>query len=549
MINSADNPINIYREVIERENGATRADASSEGSSSVSAFNLTGRIQLFSYLVASDRVGWYRTIMRAFLQGHREYRYQLTDHDILDAVRQGFDPEYTLDKCQADLKALKDWGNLTTIYDSSRATSIASFLAPALLYQATPEGIAIETFLDEQARASTRSGALRQGDLPRLWKSLQQIDAWLRLPAVEVTSERSNEIAEEWRSAFEVWNALARDAAQYLATMIKAAQQSGSDLEAYRSHKTAVVTYVQSFAQALSQYSRDIRTLLEDWTASGQKDRLVTMIAEHLEPPTLTSELKRTQAELTREALNQVAALENWFAEGKNAYSFRRNALAEVEKVVRRAIALATAARPNANYAVNLHLLAQQLLWARDVEAAQQLFDIAFANPLPIHLPESFAGLASAAQEAGELDAWHEPPTVLLQLRPVSRSNRGERSLEEPMADHQEEIRALLAQQEGRLQEQRQRFATVFRDAYVDLGTIEHITPEDRALLVEVIDNCLSDPSHQYHAPNGSIVVLLNPDEETYTHLPACDGVLLLQRYRLQLQDQVMAGKNGDSSN
>src|SRR5712691_4425305 len=197
-----------------------------EDITSSSIFNLTDRLQIFSYLVTSNRVRWYRVIMRFFLQCHRDlYRYQLTAQEVRDTVRTTFDPEYTLEQCQNDLKALKDWGNITNIYDSSRATSIASFLSPALLYQATPEGIAIETFLEMQARASTGRGALRQGDLPRLWASLQQLDEWLNLPAFELTSTYERDIAEEWQRAFETWNTMAREAAQYLANMTNAAQQ------------------------------------------------------------------------------------------------------------------------------------------------------------------------------------------------------------------------------------------------------------------------------------------------------------------------------------
>ena len=162
-----------------------------EGLTSASVFNLTDRLQIFSYLVSSNRIRWYRVIMRTFFQSHRElYRYQLTALEIRDAARASFDAEYTLEQCQSDLASLKEWGNVTTIYDSSRATSIASFLSPALLYQATPEAIAIETFLDEQMRASAAKGSLRQSDLPRLWQSLQHIDAELRSAPVDQQSSR-----------------------------------------------------------------------------------------------------------------------------------------------------------------------------------------------------------------------------------------------------------------------------------------------------------------------------------------------------------------------
>jgi len=182
-----------------------------EGIPPTSVFNLTDRLPIFSYLVNSNRIRWYRVIMRVFLTHHRElYRYQLTAQEVRDAVRVALDPEYTLDQCQNDLAALREWGNVTTIYDSSRATSIASFLSPALLYQATPEAIAIETFLDEQTRAHSGKGALRQGDLPHLWRSLQQLDEHLHISISEPTAAHSGEIAEEWQRAFEIWSTMAR---------------------------------------------------------------------------------------------------------------------------------------------------------------------------------------------------------------------------------------------------------------------------------------------------------------------------------------------------
>ena len=61
---------------------------------------------------------------------------------------------------------------------------------------------------------------------------------------------------------------------------------------------------------------------------------------------------------------------------------------------------------------------------------------------------------------------------------------------------------------------------------------------EERAILTTVLDSCLTDPNHQYRAPDGTIILLLNPDEQDYAFLHASDGVLLLPRYRLQRQSQ-----------
>lgn len=518
---------------------ASGNNAVNESIPASSAFNLTDRLPIFSYLVTTNRARWYRVIMRTFLQHHRElYHYQLTAQEVRDALRDSIDPDYTLEQCQNDLAALKDWGNLTTIYDSNRATSIASFLSPALLYQATPEAIAIETFLDEQTRARAVHGSLRQGDLPRLWHALQILDEALALPVSELTDTRKSEMADEWQRAFEVWNTMAHEAAQYLATMVNAAQSGQTDLEAYQAYKAAVVAYVQSFAQALTEYSRQVRTLLAEWTATGKTDRLIEIIAQYLEPPAPTLEQKRSFDELVADAHHQLEALTYWFAPGKNADSFRRNALAEVDRVVRRATALAAGARPGANYAASLNSLAHRLLDARDGETAQQLFSAAFANLLPIHLSENLAGPPSALYDAGRRSAWQEPPTVTLHLRPISRANRGDYGQEDPVIDNRAVVRKLIEEYQERLQEEQERFARMFSAKYLDLGTIASITIEERDLLMAIIDSCLTNTGHQYNAPDGTAIVLLNPDEETYALLRSTDGVLVLPRYRLQCEEQ-----------
>ncbi len=129
---------------------------------------------------------------------------------------------------------------------------------------------------------------------------------------------------------------------------------------------------------------------------------------------------------------------------------------------------------------------------------------------------------------------------------PVSRAFRGEHPLEDPVIDNRTIIRELVVQHETRLKEQQQRFAALFAHEYLDIGTIKKITAAERSLLTEVIDNCLSDVSHQYRAPDGSTIVLLNPAEVQYALLRAADGMLLLPRYRLQRIEPENRNENGD---
>lgn len=132
------------------------------------AFKLFGSLALFNYLTPLvERTDAYRAIMRTFYQRSRVYRYQLTAQDVLDAVREELRQEYHLEQCKTDLDSLVRWGNLVTIYDTGRVTTIADLRSPVLRYQAMPEALEIEAFLASHARIGASEGG-RQGDLPLL---------------------------------------------------------------------------------------------------------------------------------------------------------------------------------------------------------------------------------------------------------------------------------------------------------------------------------------------------------------------------------------------
>jgi uncharacterized protein (TIGR02677 family) len=488
-------------------------------------FGLTDKIPIFNYLVTSERVGWYRSIMRVFARRHRElYRYQLTAHEVWEEVRRQFDPDYTLEKCQADLRSLEDWGNLLTTHDSSRHTSIASFRSPALLYQATPLAIALEGFLEEQRRLGSMVGALRQGDLAHLWDMLQGIDRLLKAPAPD-----ARQLAEEWRRLFELFNTMAREAAQYLANMIASARQPRAGLEAYQSYKRSVVDYVTNFGQALAYYSLLFRNRLKEWFEVDRQTILIESIADHLHPPGSDQAKVPPRPTLLREATNQLNALANWFSAGSNADIFRRAAATEVEKVVRRAEQLASATRPNANYATDLDALARRLLEAVQPEESSQLLLIAFGQALPGHLPES---LARPSGTTGMRPAWQEPPTVNPLLREIGRA-RWDKTPEQPINANYAAEQSLIEQRQLARQEEQARFTALFAAGTLDLAEVWLESAAERNALLAVVRGCLRDAQRRYRAPDGSTIALLNPAETNYGLLKAPDGSILMPRYRL----------------
>jgi uncharacterized protein (TIGR02677 family) len=502
----------------------------------ITTFKPLGPITLFNYLTPiSDRIDWYRSIMRIFLQRSREYRYQLTAQDVLDTLHMSQthgEQEYYLESCKNDLNRLVSWGNLTTLYDTSRVTTITDFRSPVLLYQATQEALAIENFLAEQARIGASEGGLYQGDLPRIWDALQQLDGWLRQDRTTLTNERSQEIAEQWRIAFTTWERVTNDAAQYLGSMNRSSQQA-VNIETFLTYKNIVVLYVQSFAQQLVDYSNVIRTLLANWSQHGLQVLLLDIVASVFPPlQSVTENQELWREDVTR----QIAAFEQWFTREINVDMFLKAAHDAVEKVVQRAHLLATSMRPQTDYVSMLYKLANELLLVDDFETAQLLFTASFANSLPIHLPEGFTGTPVVAERSRSRPTWQAEPTVVRTMRGLTSRGAIERNMEQPMRQNEADLLALKRKYEADLQAQQQRFERLFQKPLLDMGALKTITPEERQLLITIIDSCLNSPTHEYILPNGATATLLNPDEQHYVSLKARDGILTLPRYRLQIQ-------------
>lgn len=508
---------------------------SRKGAVYLTAFKPFGTISLFSYLTPiSDRTDWYRAIMHTFFESSRKYRYQLTAEDILEAVRDTTKIDYHLEACKGDLERLVKWGNLTTLYDTSRVTTIADFRSPILRYQASADALEIEAFLVSHAHAGASEGGLYQGDLPHLWQALQQVDRWLNEGRSSYTPERRQEIAEQWRQAFTAWEKVVNDAAQYLGSMNQSAQQAIT-LTSYLSYKNIVANYIQSFAQQLVQYSNAVRALLLQWARTEKKLQLLTLIASTTPPIQALAE----NPDLWREDVEQqIAAFEEWFMRESNVEMFLKAARDAVQKVVQRAHSLAFSMRPHTDYVTMLQTLASQLMLVDDLETAQQLYAAAFASTTPLHLPEGLTGAPAVADSRSERQTWDAPATVTRSLRPIYKGNV-ERSTEPAMRANADALYRLKQTHDEQHMAQQHRFAQLFQSDLLDLGTLHSLVPQERAAITEMIDGCLCNPSLEYLLPDGSLVTLLNRDEQTYVALRSTDGVLLLPRYRLQRQHPV----------
>ena len=70
----------------------------------------------------------YRSIIRLFYVEYEKLKYWMYQEEVLDALKENdYFRDYTLEQCRQDLSALVSWGNLATIQDTKKVSTIEEF--------------------------------------------------------------------------------------------------------------------------------------------------------------------------------------------------------------------------------------------------------------------------------------------------------------------------------------------------------------------------------------------------------------------------------------
>jgi uncharacterized protein (TIGR02677 family) len=423
------------------------------------------------------------------------------------------------------------WGNLERCFDrTARHASIEAFRIPAVLYRATPFTLALERFLAAQELADEQVGRFRHADLPDLLEAFTELDGLLVAPQTE---DADRAVARTWSRAEALFQRIERDAARYLRSLEAASEAATTDVPAFQTYKTAVVTYVQSFATQIHEAAVRLRVLFDRWAATGVEQRLIACLVAAAAP----TPWPRPREEHEAEVAQQVQALAAWCRAGASADHLVRRARAEIATVILRAHALAEQAQARATYVDDLDVLARATLAAPDVQAASRLASVALGHEVAGSLPASFGTRDLAASTS----AWAGPAAVGLVLHPIDRPARASERLAPAPVDDAQLRRALAEREHERRAEERRRIARLFPSDRLAIGSLVLHDPADCALLLGAVRHCFQDPQHRTRLADGSTVQIINPETTEWTtietparrhHVPA----FVLQRHGAEAQ-------------
>lgn len=218
--------------------------------------NVIKPIEEVKYLSA-ENASRYRLIMRYFYEQYQKFKYWLYKEDVYEYVSQ-FDvfSDYTMEKCEQDLKALTEWKNLIATQDTSKASTIDEFKNKKFRYQLSPYSIEIERMTIRLESIVGYGGSLQPSLFERIYRNLIKINEMAK-------KEDLQEINRWWEDLNTDFENIYHNATDYIASLQSSNADELMKSEQFIIYKDKLIEYLRDFIKDLQRFSVAIESFLK----------------------------------------------------------------------------------------------------------------------------------------------------------------------------------------------------------------------------------------------------------------------------------------------
>ncbi|KAA5806433.1 TIGR02677 family protein [Thermoanaerobacterium thermosaccharolyticum] len=218
-------------------------------------FNVIKPIDEARYLTA-ENASRYRLIMRYFYQNYERLRYWLSKEDVYNYVK-GFDLfyDYTLEKCEQDLKSLTEWKNLIAEQDTGRAQSAEEFKNKKFRYMLSEYSIEIERMTINLEKIKGYGGSLEPSLFQRLYENLKKIDGISKSDDLEAVHRWWKDFTSDFENIY-------HSAIDYIASLQSSNADELMKTDAFLIYKDKLTEYLRGYIKDLQRFSQVIVSLL-----------------------------------------------------------------------------------------------------------------------------------------------------------------------------------------------------------------------------------------------------------------------------------------------
>lgn len=474
-----------------------------------------------------ENTGRYRSILRLFYLNYEKLKYWMYQEEVYEELTE--DPyfaDYTPEQCQQDLTVLKDWGNLATIQDTRKVSSIEEFKNKKFRYQLTETAVQIERMVVGLENLLIEGSSLEPTLLERLRLSLMKME--------EMQGAGTEKIYGWWSDLNNDFIRLNQNYQDYMRELNSVKAEEMMKTREFLVFKDRLLEYLRSFVKNLQMNVSVIEQRLRKVEAEVIEELLEQVTAYEMSIPRMDTEVNESQ--IYKRMKGRWENIQGWFcgADGRESEAAKvfdtTNEI--IRKITRYAARLSEQSNSGANRREEYRKLSVMFARCENMEEAHKLSAMVFGIERSLHLKGDFAR-STESINSGVFE--EEPKVIPLTPRIRTYREKARRSGIEDRTREKEEVRRAAI---ARIQEERRMLKSYIKDGKLEFESLPVIEPRVRDIFLTWLSKGLESKSQRAKTEDGQIYHIELKEPGAVCTLKCTDGMLRMPAYRIVFENR-----------
>ena len=286
----------------------------------------------------------YRSVIRLFYLKYEKLKYWMYQEEVFAELKE--DPyfsEYTLEQCQQDLTVLAGWGNLVTIQDTRKVTTIEEFKNKKFRYQLSEVAVEIERMVIRIENLFIEGSSLE----PTLLERIR-----IHIGKMEGIGEEKDEVLYGW------WNDLNNDFIRlnqnyqdYMRELNSVKAEELMKTKEFLLFKDRLIEYLRSFVKSLQINATSIEQKIRTVKSETIENILKRVTVYELSIPRIDAELD--EKIIYDKMQGRWMSISEWFAGKEGVESEAGKVFDTTNEIIRKITRYATRISEMSNQGAN----------------------------------------------------------------------------------------------------------------------------------------------------------------------------------------------------
>lgn len=479
-----------------------------------------------TYLTA-DNSKRYRVILRFFYIQYEKIKYWMDQEEVFRELSSHPEfADYTLDACRQDLDQLVTWGNLFTIQDTKKVTSIEAFKNRQYRYQLAEYSVEIERMTIRLEKLFIEGASLEPTLLEKIRLELSKIK--------EIMNKSAQEIYSWWNDLNNDFIRLNQNYQDYMRDLNSARAEELMKTTEFLVYKDKLIEYLRSFVKGLQLNVGMIEEIFHKMPHEDMEVIFHRTVEYEMSIPRLDTEVD--EKELYEKSLGRFISMRDWFMEHEGIPSEASRLFdmtnESIRKITRYATQISEQFTSGANRKEEYKKLCDIFRRCKDMREAHRLSAMVFGVEHPIHLKGEFDRTTESIN-SGVYD--EEAAGIEVVPRVREYKERTERSNIREYREEKERARAEAAE-ENRLEKAMMEGLMTNNEIYFDQLPI--LKTNARRILLRWLGKAL-ERGGQGKTEDGREYHILNPKTDKRCIIHSIDGTIELPAYILHFEEEM----------